>query len=143
MIIEKQIKADVARANLFDPIVIAEDDTDSHVLITQLMFNGEVLDIPSSGYTVKLHYKLANGDKGSVSGSVFSGKVRVELPRAILELDDLVQCDICVSRTVQVTTHSLSVVSGEIVATPSSGSYDSPLRSAMFYIDSQLRVIIS
>ena len=141
MILTTNIEADVARANLYNPIIIAEDDENSHVLVAQIMKDGDILKIPSSGFTVKLHYKRADGTKSSVTGSVSSNKIRVELPDALLQLDDMVVCDLVITRQVSKTIHSLSVNDGEIVVSTTSGTYDSPLRTALFYIDSQLRVI--
>lgn len=142
MIVEKEIRADVCRANLYDPIIIAEDDENSHVLVAQIMKGGEILNIPASGFTVKLNYKRADGIKASVTGSVSSGKIRVELPDALMLLDDIVMCDICINRRVPKTICRYTVENNQIVASKECKTYDSPLRTALFYIDSQLRVII-
>ena len=141
MIITTNIKADVSRANLYEPLIIAEDDENSHVLIAQIMHNGEILNIPDTGYSVKLHYRRADGTKITTTGTVSSGKIRVVIPDALLRLDDRVLCDIVINRQVSKTTHSLSVSGENIIVSSVTGTYDSPLRTALFYIDAQLRVI--
>ena len=141
MIVQTNIIADVARANLFNPLIIAEDDENSHVLLAQLAVNGELLDFPSTGFDVALCYQRADDTYGTASGSILSGKVRIALPDAMFVLDDMVVCDIRVNRQVVRTNHELSVSDGDIVVTTVSGTYDSPLKTGLFYIDSQLRVI--
>lgn len=140
MIITHDLIADVTTANLYQPLLIAQDDTDSHVLITQLMVDDVPLDIPNT-YTVKFNYELANGDRASVNAEIENGKVKVTIPDNALSLDDRVNCDITVLTTKQITTHALSVVSGEIISTSTTQTVDVPLRTALFYIDSTMNVI--
>ena len=140
MIVTHDLNADVTSANLYKPLLIAQDDTDSHVLITQLAVNDVPLDIPNT-YTAKLNYELANGDQASVNAEIENGKVKVAIPDEALSLDDRVNCDITVLTTKQMTTHTLSVVSGEIISTATTQTVDVPLRTALFYIDSKMNVI--
>ena len=144
MIIDTKINADVARVNLFNPIIIAEDDENSHRLIAQLQVNGENMNmalIPGSSAMIRLNYVRADGAVGFQNGSFNNGMVQFVLPNAMFELDDIVKCDIVYTYTKEVTTHTLSVHDGEIVATPSTTMTQCPLRTALFYMDSQLRVI--
>ena len=146
MIIQTDIQADVVRANIFNPIIIAEDDENSHRLLVQLTVNGQELNVsttatPRNINHLYLNYERADGTIGRVSGQVQSGKLRFTLPDSMLELDDMVKCDISIAYPKLLTTHSLSVSDGEIVVTETSGTYNAPLRTALFYIDSQLRVI--
>lgn len=140
MIVTHNLNVDVSTANLFQPIMIAQDDTDSHLLIAQLAVNGNILEI-SNSYSVYFNYELANGTRASVVGEIENGKVKITIPNAVLSLDDKVNCDITVKTTTQITTHTLSVVDGELVATPSTATVDVPLRTALFYIDSRMNVI--
>jgi len=140
LIVTHDLNADVTTANLYRPLLIAQDDTDSHVLITQLAVNDVPLDIPNT-YTAKFNYELANGDQASVNAEIENGKIKVAIPDEALSLDDRVNCDITVLTTKQITTHSLSVVSGEIISTPTTSTVDVPLRTALFYIDSKMNVI--
>ena len=140
MIVTHDLNADVTSANLYKPLLIAQDDTDSHVLITQLAVNDVPLDIPNT-YTAKLNYELANGDQASVNAEIENGKVKVAIPDEALSLDDRVNCDITVLTTKQMTTHTLSVVDGELISTPTTSTVDVPLRTALFYIDSKMNVI--
>lgn len=144
MIVDVMINTDVVRANLFEPLIIAEDDENSHVLVAQLVVNGEkLLILPVSGFTVSLHYERADGTFGIVEGvCTLEGKVRITIPDAMLELDDMVRCDICVNRRESITTHALTVENGEIVVTPATVIADKPLRTGLFKIDAQYRVII-
>ena len=140
MIVTHDLNADVTTANLYRPLLIAQDDTDSHVLITQLAVNNVPLNIPNT-YTAKLNYELANGDQASVNAEIENGKVKVAIPDEVLSLDDRVNCDITVLTTKQMTTHTLSVVDGELISTPTTSTVDAPLRTALFYIDSKMNVI--
>ena len=140
MIVTHNLNADVATANLYQPLMIAQDDTNSHVLVTQLMVNDVVLDIPNT-YTVKFNYELANGDQASVNAEIENGKVKITVPEEALSLDDRVNCDITVLTTRQITTHSISVVEGELISTATTQTVDVPLRTALFYIDSTMNVI--
>lgn len=140
MIVTHDLNSDVTTANLYRPLLIAQDDTDSHVLITQLAVNDVPLDIPNT-YTAKFNYELANGDQASVNAEIENGKVKVAIPDEALSLDDRVNCDIAVLTTKQMTTHTLSVVGGEIISTPTTSTVDVPLRTALFYIDSKMNVI--
>lgn len=140
MIVTHNLNVDVSTANLFQPILIAQDDTDSHVLVTQLMVNDVVLDIPNT-YTVKFNYELANGDQASVNAEIENGKIKATVPDEALSLDDRVNCDITVLTTQQITTHSISVVEGELISTATTQTVDVPLRTALFYIDSKMNVI--
>lgn len=139
MIITHDLIADVTTANLYQPLLIAQDDTDSHVLITQLMVDDVPLDIPNT-YTAKFNYELANGDQASVNAEIENGKVKVAIPDEAMSLDDRVNCDITVLTTKQMTTHTLSVVDGELISTPTISTVDAPLRTALFYIDSRMNV---
>ncbi|MBQ3265197.1 MAG: hypothetical protein IJH07_05415 [Ruminococcus sp.] len=146
MMIQTNINADVARANLFHPIIIAEDDENSHRLIAQLQVSGEELVIdqsaaPSAINHVMLNYRRADGMIGAQNGTVMGGKVYFNIPDEMLELDDIVKCDISIAYPCTVVTHSLSVSDGEIVVTERTRNVQAPLRTALFYIDSQLRVI--
>lgn len=142
MIIDTLINADVARANLFNPIIIAEDDKNSHRLIVQLQVDGEDLFlVPSENASIQLNSVRADGTFSTQDGSINNGKIQFILPDAVFELDDIVKCDIVYTYTKEVTTHTLSVHDGEIVATPSTTMTQCPLRTALFYMDSQLRVI--
>ena len=140
MIVTHNLNVDVTSANLYQPLLIAQDDTDSHVLITQLAVNDVPLDIPNT-YTVKFNYELANGDRASVNAEIENGKIKIAIPDEALSLDDRVNCDITVLTTKQITTHTLSVVGGEIISTPTTSTVDVPLRTALFYIDSKMNVI--
>lgn len=144
MIIDTKINADVARVNLFNPIIIAEDDENSHRLIAQLQVNGEDLNIaliPGSSAMIRLNYVRADGMVGYQNGSFNNGRVQFVLPNAMFELDDIVKCDIVYAYTKEITTHALSVHNRELVVDTSTGITQCPLRTALFYIDSQLRVI--
>lgn len=139
MIVTHDLNTDVTSANLYRPLFIAQDDTDSHVLITQLMVDDVPLDIPNT-YTAKFNYELANGDQASVNAEIENGKIKVAIPDEAMSLDDRVNCDIAVLTTKQITTHTLSVVGGELVSTPTTSTVDVPLRTALFYIDSKMNV---
>lgn len=143
MILTTNINADVARANLFEPIIIAEDDENSHTLIVQMQVDGENLQMALVNGTAKigLNYKRADGTVGFASGMFVNGKISVALPNAMFELDDVVVCELIYAYSKQVTTHALSVHDGEIVVEGSTETTQCPLKSALFYIDSQLRVI--
>ena len=146
MIIQTNLNADVARANLFNPIIIAEDDESSHRLIAQLKIDGEDIVLvktstPTDINHVMLNYRRADGTIGTQNGAILDGKVYFNIPDEMLELDDIVKCDISIAYPCTVVTHSLSVSDGEIVATEIARNVQAPLRTALFYIDSQLRVI--
>lgn len=146
MIVDTNIYADVARANIFNPIIIAEDDEDSHRLIVQLMIDGEELNIVQTATPTNishryLNYKRADGTIGRQSGIIQNGKLYFDLPDEMFELDDIVICDISIAYPKSLVTHALSVSDGEIVVTETTGTYNAALRTALFYIDSQLRVI--
>lgn len=146
MIIQTNLNADVARANLFNPIIIAEDDESSHRLIAQLKIDGEDIILvktstPTDINHVMLNYRRADGTIGTQNGTILNGKVYFNIPDEMLELDDIVKCDISIAYPCTVVTHSLSVSDGEIVVTESARNVQAPLRTALFYIDSQLRVI--
>lgn len=144
VIVTTNINAYVARANLFNPIIIAEDDESSHRLIAQIMVDGEKLTMqmaPSDGHSISLHYVRADGQVGSQNGSIVNGKMSFDLPDEMFELDDLVRCDIMYSYNRNITTHSLSVQDGEIIVTENNTTTNCPLRTGTFYINSQLRVI--
>lgn len=142
MIVTHNLNADVATANLYQPLMIAQDDTNSHVLVTQLMVNDVVLDIPNT-YSAYFNYELADKTQQpvSVSAEIENGKIKVTVPENALSLDDRVNCDITILTTQQITTHSLSVVEGELVSTATTQTVDVPLRTALFYIDSTMNVI--
>ena len=144
MIINDMRDLDTVRANLFEPIIIAEDDANSHVLIGQLMVNNEFLQImPNTGYIVKLFYRRADGQAGEAIGTCTNeGKVRVEIPNTALILDDIVECDICVNYRRYVTTHTIELVNDELIATPHIFEVDTPLRTGLFKIDARYRVIV-
>lgn len=144
MIINDMRNLDTVRANLFEPIIIAEDDESSHVLTAQLLVNGELLKImPDTGYTVKLFYRMANDQTGEMIGvCTDEGKIRVEIPNEALTLDDIVECDLCVNYRRPLTTHTLEVVNNELVATPHTSEVDTPLRTGLFKIDARYRVIV-
>lgn len=142
MIITDMRNLDVVRANLFEPIIIAEDDENAHRLLAQLVVNGELLKVPS-GYEVSFQYCRADGAKGVIAGLITSdGKISVDIPTVMIELDDLVKCDVCVNYRENVTIHELSVQDRDLVAVPLETETDMPLRTGLFYIDSQYRVII-
>ena len=146
MIINTNINTDVTRANLFGRIVIAEDDENSHRLIVQLLIDGEELSIdktstPSPINHVMLNYIRADGTVGYQNGSIINGKLYFNLPNEILELDDIVKCDISLSYPQTIVSHPLSISNGEVVVSERTQTVHAPLRTALFYIDSQLRVI--
>ena len=144
MIINDMRNLDTVRANLFEPLIIAEDDENSHFLIAQLLVNSDLLQImPNSGYEVKLFYRRADDTAGeSIGTCTDDGKIRVEIPNTALILDDIIECDLCVNYRSSKTTHSLSVVNGELIATPHTEEVDSPLRTGLFKIDARYRVIV-
>lgn len=141
MIVTTEIKADVIRANLFNPVIIAEDDENSHVLTAQITADDADVSIPSA-FTVGLEYLRADGQRAFVSGTVENGKISVILPDDMFILDDIVECNMLCVYSKAITIHSLTVDSSEIIATPIQTQTDCPLRSGIFYIDSQLRVIV-
>lgn len=146
MIIDTTIRADTIRANIFNPIIIAEDDEDSHRLIAQLTIDGEELILveeatPSDINQVMLNYLRADGTIGTQNGMILNGKVYFNIPDEMLELDDIVKCDITIAYPCTLVTHSLSVSEREIIVTERTQNVQAPLRTALFYIDSQLRVI--
>lgn len=142
MTINTQINPNVTRLNVFNPIIIAEDDEASHVFVSQLYAGDEPLNISNSGnYTAKLNYKRADGVTGSVQGEITDGKITAKVPDEALKLDDYVVCNICVEYPKPVTTHLLSVSDGQLIVTPSTAFGIATLRTAAFKIDSQLSVI--
>ena len=141
VIVTTEIKADVIRANLFNPVIIAEDDENSHVLTAQITADDADVSIPSE-FTVGLEYLRADGHRAFVSGTVENGKISVILPDDMFILDDIVECNMLCVYSKSITTHSLSIVNGKIAVTPIQSQTDCPLRSGKFYIDSQLRVIV-
>lgn len=142
MVINTQISPNVAQLNVFEPLIIAEDDEDSHVFVSQLYVNDEPLNIiDTSNYTAIFNYKRADGSTGSANCEITDGKVSVAVPDEALALDDYVLCNICIKRAKPVATHSLSVVDGQLVVTTNIAFGWAMLRTATFKIDSQLSVI--
>ena len=144
MIINDMRNLDTVRANLFEPIIIAEDDENSHILIGQLWVNGEPLQVmPNTCYTVKMFYRRADGQTGEMVGACTDeGKIRVEISKEALILDDIVECDLCVNYRRSLTTHTLEVVNSELIAVPHTSEVDTPLRTGLFKIDARYRVIV-
>lgn len=146
MILTTNVKVDVSSANLFNPIILAEDDENSHRLITQLTINDENIFIdkkttPSQINHVMLNYLRADGTTGTQNGSILNGELYFNLPNEMLELDDIVKCDISLSYPRTIVSHSLSVNNGEVVVSERTQTVHAPLRTALFYIDAQLRVV--
>ncbi|MBR1533434.1 MAG: hypothetical protein IJ639_03645 [Ruminococcus sp.] len=146
MIIDSTIRADTARANLFEPIVIAEDDENSHRLVVKLIVDGTELLVdtnatPSPIDHIKLNFHRADGTVGTQSGSVSGGRLYFDLPGNMLELDDKVKCDISLSYPKTVRTHTISESAGEITVSETVKTAQASLRTALFCIDSQLRVM--
>lgn len=147
MIIDTDISADAARANLFEPIIIAEDDENAHRLIARLLVNKEDLSVvqsatPAPVSQVMLNYLRADGVAGTQSGTITDGKVCFNIPNEMLELDDKVKCDISLAYPQTVVIHSVSEGEGEIVVSAETKTVQVVLKTALFYIDSQRRVII-
>ena len=143
MIISTEIEADVARANLFNPIIIAEDDENSHRLVTKVIVNGDWLLIsPSSSLNkLLLCYERADGVKGAVIGTIANNMLRFDLPDNMFILDDLVKCDIVISYSKRAKRHTLSLNGDNLIVTETTSIIDCPLRTGLFYIDSQWRVM--
>lgn len=110
MRIIKKIKADVARYNTFDPIPAKQSDAESRFLEVTLTNDGEALTVPADS-TVTINARRSDGEGKSFEGSVTDdGAVLVPLTSWMLELDDIVQCDISViSGTEKLTVMSFSV----------------------------------
>lgn len=110
MRIIKKIKADVARYNTFDPIPAKQSDAESRFLEVTLTNDGEALTVPADS-TVTINARRSDGESKSFEGSVTDdGAVLVPLTSWMLELDDIVQCDISViSGTEKLTVMSFSV----------------------------------
>lgn len=110
MRIIKKIKADVARYNTFDPIPAKQSDAESRFLEVTLTNDGEALTVPADS-TVTINARRSDGECKSFEGSVTDdGAVLVPLTSWMLELDDIVQCDISViSGTEKLTVMSFSV----------------------------------
>ena len=107
----KEITVDVARKNLFQAIVAKQNDSNSRFLKVTLVNEGEKIEIErSSGVTIKAERQ--DGKSNSYAGTVNDdGTVTVPLTAWMLQLDDIVRCDISVidSESRKLTSTSFSI----------------------------------
>ena len=109
----KEITVDVAKRNLFQAIVAKQHDTNSRFLKVTLENEGVKITVETSSVVV-INAKRADGSAAAFAGSVNEdGSVTVPLTPWMLELDDLVKCDISVvdseSRKLTSTSFELEV----------------------------------
>lgn len=161
MIVEHHIDLSVTRENRIDPILIAEDDKNSHVLVIHLMEDentqlliGEQQVWDSRYFYPKLYYKRADGYFGEVKGEFTSdyddpvdprdrvrGRIRIIIPDDLLILDDKVLCEVCIFTSIYGFFHSVSVQNNTLICSERFGLWSRVLRTGSFYIDSRIRVI--
>ncbi|MGN0558382.1 MAG: leucine-rich repeat domain-containing protein [Acutalibacteraceae bacterium] len=118
----KEITVDVAKKNLFQAIVAKQYDDNSRFLKVTLQNEGEKITVENTS-TVTINAERADQTSKSFFGTVYSdGTVKVPLANWMLELDDVVRCDITVidssSRKLTSTSFSIDV---EAAANPSGG----------------------
>lgn len=144
--INQNISTDVSRANLFNPVIMAEDDIDTRVLVSQILKDGEIL--PLTDQNVYFNYRMANyipypseQGHGTIEGSISNGKAVFPVPNIVLTLDDMVLCDISIEESIELTIHTPTVVDDQLTATASTVSETQILKTGTFYIDSRYRVM--
>lgn len=95
-IITKELTLDVARENLFQPIVAKQYDVSSRFLKVRLANEGSPLAVDKSA-SVIINAERADMERKSFAGEVNDdGTVTVPIANWMLELDDYVRCDVSV-----------------------------------------------
>ena len=109
----KEITVDVAKRNLFQAIVAKQHDSNSRFLKVTLTNEGTTISVDTNS-VVTINASRADGLASAFAGVVNAdGTVTVPLTTWMLELDDLVKCDITVvdseSRKLTSTSFELEV----------------------------------
>ncbi len=109
----KEITVDVAKRNLFHAIVAKQHDSNSRFLKVTLTNEGERISVDTTS-VVTINACRADGAAGAFAGVVNSdGTATVPLTNWMLELDDVVKCDITVvdadSRKLTTTSFDVEV----------------------------------
>lgn len=95
-IITKDISLDVARENLYQPVIAKQYDQHSRFLKVRLLNEGVPIDVDKSA-TVIISAERADEQAKSFAGEVNDdGTVTVPITNWMLELDDEVRCDVSV-----------------------------------------------
>lgn len=94
--ITKSITVDVAKKNVFQAIIAKQHDSSSRFLRITLTNEDEPITV-EAGSTVLINAERADGAAKSFAGSVNEdGTVTVPLANWMLELDDVVRCDVSI-----------------------------------------------
>lgn len=97
--IVKELSLDVAAVNRIQAVLAKQYDYKSRYLLVQLTDNGTNITVESTS-VVTINASRADGESAAFLGTVETdGRVRVPLAYWMLELDDVVKCDISVVDT--------------------------------------------
>lgn len=97
--IVKELSLDVAAVNRIQAVLAKQYDYKSRYLLVQLTDNGINITVESTS-VVTINASRADGESAAFLGTVETdGRVRVPLAYWMLELDDVVKCDISVVDT--------------------------------------------